>query len=493
MKKAGLILIIGLALLVRFYRINAPLADWHSWRQADTAAVSRNFIKKGFDWLHPRFDDLSNMASGLENPEGYRFVEFPIYNTFHALLAKYLPFFDLVVWGRLLSIFSSIGSLVFLYLIVRHFLGDKVALLSAFFFAVLPFNVYYSRVILPEPMMLFTSLGMVWLFISWIEREKSPSASLGVKGEKSDKGRKRGVLVMATLFATASWLIKPFTLVLLLPVVYLAWKSWRLTNPKRWALLFFCFLVSLLPFIAWRWWMTNYPEGIPFSPWLFNLSKIRLKGAFFWWLFAERIGKLILGSWGLILFGLGLIIKPQPKEGWFFYSWLVAMLAYFVIVAGGNVQHDYYQVLTVPIICVFLAKGAWFLLAFPKKHFSLITNYLLLITSVLFMLAFSWYQVRDYFNINNLAIVEAGQAADRLLPERAKVIAPYGGDTAFLFHTNRQGWSIGVQIEEFIRQGATHYVNVNFDPEVEWLMAAYCPLEKTDQYVIIELNKNCKS
>lgn len=108
------------------------------------------------------------------------------------------------------------------------------------------------------------------------------------------------------------------------------------------------------------------------------------------------------------------------------------------------------------------------------------------------MLAFSWYQVRDYFNINNLAIVEAGQAADRLLPKEAKVIAPYGGDTAFLFQTNRQGWSIGIQIEEFIKQGATHYVNINFDPEVDWLMAAYCPLKKTDQYVIIELNKNCK-
>ena len=32
-----LIAVIILTALVRLYRINTPLADWHSWRQADTA------------------------------------------------------------------------------------------------------------------------------------------------------------------------------------------------------------------------------------------------------------------------------------------------------------------------------------------------------------------------------------------------------------------------------------------------------------------------
>ena len=72
-----LFIILG-AFIVRLYRFNGPVADWHSWRQADTSAVSRNFAKYGFDLLHPKFEDISNVASGLDNPKGYRFVEFPI-------------------------------------------------------------------------------------------------------------------------------------------------------------------------------------------------------------------------------------------------------------------------------------------------------------------------------------------------------------------------------------------------------------------------------
>ena len=73
-------LILIIALLFRLYKINIPLADFHSWRQVDTAAVSRNFVKNGIDLFHPVYDDLSNVQSGIDNPLGYRMVEFPIYN-----------------------------------------------------------------------------------------------------------------------------------------------------------------------------------------------------------------------------------------------------------------------------------------------------------------------------------------------------------------------------------------------------------------------------
>jgi len=467
MKKIILVLIIILAFGLRLYRLNNPVADWHSWRQADTSAVSRNFIKKGFDLLHPRFDDLSNVASGLENPEGYRFVEFPFYNLFQAGFYKIFPFLNLEIWGRLISIFFSLISLVFLYLIVKKHLSEKEALWAAFFFAVLPFNVYYSRVILPEPMMVATSLGMIYFF---------------------DKER----FFLALVFAAISFLLKPYTLVFLLPVSFLAWQKWHF-NWRKWFSLSLYILISLLPFLSWRWWMNHFPEGIPVYDWLFNEAGIRLKGAFFWWLFAERIGRLILGGWGLILLGLGLIVKANKKEGLFFFSWLAAIFAYFLIIAGGNVKHDYYQIMAIPIICVFLAKGAHFLTTVSREYFSRITSYVLLITSILFMLAFSWYQVRDFFNINNPVIVKAGQAADDLLPKNAKVIAPYGGDTAFLYQTNRQGWPIGIVIEDLIEKGAEYYVNVNFGPETQWVMGTWCLLQKTDDWIIVDLTKKCPS
>ena len=362
MKKIPLTIILFLALVLRLYRVNFPLLDWHSWRQADTASVSRNFVKFGVDLLHPRFDDLSNIASGLDNPEGHRFVEFPIYNWLNALLAGNFPRVEMVVWGRLLSIIFSLGSLYFLYLIVKRFSGEKAALLTAFFYAVLPFNVYYGRTVLPEPMMVFSGLGMIWFFSQYLEE----------KTIEESKIHHLLLLALALTMASVSFLLKPYAMVLLVPVAYLAWRKWQ-SDWRRYFPLGVGIILSVLPFLLWRRWMSQYPEGIPVYDWLFNEGGIRFKGAWFYWLFAERLGKLILGYWGLIFFGLGLMTKTEKKESWFFYSWLLAILIYLAVIAGGNVKHDYYQYMTIPIVCVFLAKGAAYFLSPPRGLSKLFT------------------------------------------------------------------------------------------------------------------------
>jgi len=174
-EKLWLALIFVLALLLRLYKIDNPIADWHSWRQADTAAVSRNFLKYGFNPLYPRFDDLSCTASMRENPQGWRFVEFPIFNLIHAGLFKVFNYFNLEIWGRLTAVISSLFSLLFLYLLSKKFFGKKTAFLTAFFFATLPFNVYYSRTILPEPLMVAFSLGALYFFVEFVKIKKPPT------------------------------------------------------------------------------------------------------------------------------------------------------------------------------------------------------------------------------------------------------------------------------------------------------------------------------
>lgn len=470
-----LTLIIILAFSVRLYRIDNPVADWHSWRQADTSAVSRNFVKFGFDFLHPRFDDLSNIPSGKDNPLGYRFVEFPIYNAISAVFTKTFGIFPLEIWERLISILASLGSLFFLYLLVKKYLGRKVGILTAFFFAVLPFNVYFNRAILPEPAMIFTSLGMIYFFDRWSD----------------DKRRvfKAAYYLLSIIFAAASFLIKPYGLFLLLPMAYLVGRKWGSRLFLQPTLYLFLFL-AVAPLWWWRNWILQYPEGIPASNWLFNADNIRFKGAFFYWIFADRIGRLILGYFGVVFLIIGLAVRRNQKEGYLFDFWLVSILAYFTVLAGGNVRHDYYQVIAVPILCVFLGKGVNFFLDPPKEYFRRTASFLLIGVCLTFMLFFSWYHVRDFFNVNHREIVEAGKAVDRLVPQNAKVIAPYGGDTAFLYQTNRQGWPVGFEIEDKIKKGANYYVNTNVsDAETDYVSKKYHLLLKTDRYVIVELKK----
>lgn len=51
-----LVLILAAGLGLRLIQIDGPPIDQQAWRQADTAAMARNFLEEGLDLLHPRVD-----------------------------------------------------------------------------------------------------------------------------------------------------------------------------------------------------------------------------------------------------------------------------------------------------------------------------------------------------------------------------------------------------------------------------------------------------
>ncbi len=476
---AFLLLILVLAFILRTYRITAPLADWHSWRQADTAAVARNFVNQEIDLLKPKYDDLSTIASGQENPQGYRMVEFPIFAFLHSLFFKLFSFVSFETGGRLLSIFFSLGTIIFLFLIVGEIAGLPLALITAFFYAVLPYNIYYNRVILPEPMMIATSLGSVYFFI---------------KGTNSIFNFQFSIFnfFLSSIFFIIALLLKPFALFLILPpVLYIFIKKFFQSKKKLYLFigLFIYLFIGLLPFAVWRLWIQQFPEGIPANMWLLNGDEIRFKGAWFYWLFAERLAKLILGYWGVIFLAFGLLRKASQKSSYLFHFWFLSCLAYLAVVATGNVRHDYYQILIIPVVCIFLARGVLFLLKEARKIFSSLGCWLLAAGCFLFMESFGWYQVRDFFNINHPEIVAAGQQVKKLSQEEDKVIAPYGGDTAFLYQTERKGWPIGGNIEDRIKKGASFYVTVKKDQELKDLKKQCLLLEEQESFAIVDLRR----
>lgn len=470
--------VVTVGFVLRLYRLNAPLADWHSWRQVDTAGVTRRYVQEGIDILRPRYMDISSIPSGKDNPEGWRMVEFPLINATTAgmtlVAAKLGIGWDLVVWERLTSIFFSLGSIGIMYFLGMKFLPRRVALIAAALVALLPFSIYYSRVVLPEPKLMFFSLAAMYGFVSFLKTGSIPAWLVAV-----------GAGAIATL-------LKPFWLIIFGPAMFTAFWQFRTKEALtiRWGFsAVSAAVVMLLPFVLWRVWITEFPEGIPASDWLFNAGGIRFRPAWFRWLFADRIGRLMLGYWGLIPFGVGLVLRPENREGWFLRAWLLGAIAYLAVVASGNVTHDYYQAVLVPIIAIYCAKGLDFLWGAPGAYFSSLVSRVLAVVSITFALSFSWYFVRDYFNINRPEIVEAGQAADSLLPKEARVIAPYGGDTAFLYQTNRLGWPVGGVIEDKVSKGASHYVSVGFDEETKELMDKCQVVLKTDKYVIVDVRQ----
>ena len=117
--------IVILGLFVRLYRIDNPIADWHSWRQADTAAVTRNFVRSGINMLYPTYDDVSSIQTGIDNPTGIRMVEFPAYNAIHAVLFKNFEVFTIEKWGRLITVFISLITAIFCFFWERNTIHQK--------------------------------------------------------------------------------------------------------------------------------------------------------------------------------------------------------------------------------------------------------------------------------------------------------------------------------------------------------------------------------
>lgn len=481
--------VIILAGLVRMYRINYPLGDWHSWRQADTASVTREYVKHGIDLLHPTYHDLSTIPNNLDNSaHGYRMVEFPFINASIALLLKTFPSLPLVATSRFVSNLFSLGTLISMYLLMKKIAGRKVALTAACIFAVLPYSIYYSRVILPEPYMLFFSTFSLFAFSRWTEKQHFVW------------------MIASSISLALALLLKPFD-AFLAPVYagLIVFEVSTHKNKLKSINLFTFFqlglyaVIAFLPLFLWRTWIAQYPEGIPASAWLFNSNGIRFRPAWFRWLGYERLTKLFLGYFGILFLPASFLPTTLKKvnvssvfspQFFVLTTWWLGIFLYFSIIATGNVQHDYYQVLMTPIVCITVAIGIWKLIGYLDQVLhNTLTSYVVSGVLVVLMLYFSWQQVKGYFNVNHFDYVEAGKAVDALTPPDAKVIAPALGDTQFLFQTNRTGWPIGVDIEDKIAKGATIYVSTNDDDERRYLESRYTVIEKTPIYEIIDLTK----
>lgn len=467
-----LFLIIILGSVLRTYRLSEALGDWHSWRQADTASVAREYLKSNkIDLLHPRFHDLSSVPSGLDNPEGWRMVEFPLRDGLHALLAQSFPEISFLVWGRLLSIIFSAVTMMLLYFIVQPISGKLAGLCSALIYAILPFSIYYGRVILPEPLLAMLSLLSLYLGLQFLKTARW-TTWFGF-----------------TIALALALLLKPTALTILIPL-YLYWLLVAPHKIRNFFSLFFASVLALLPYILWRQYIAQYAAGIPASSWLFNSNGIRFRGAWFRWLFGERIAKMILGYWGLMLAGWSLIHLPENRQSFAIYGGLtLGSLLYLTIIATGNVQHDYYQIQILPTLAILTGVGFAQLVHQGRSLLAKLYRLSLATAILALACALSWYEIRGFFWVNNRAMVAAGQRLDSLAPAEAIVIAPYQGDTAFLYQTNRRGYPIGGDIDRKIAAGATYYVTTTRDQEFQELKSKYTLVEETDQFAIIKLAK----
>lgn len=465
----ALLSILVVAILVRSYKITNPVLDWHAFRQADTASVTREYVKHGINVLYPKYQDLSNIQSGKDNLDGYRMVEFPFLNAGAAELLRAFPRLPADATQRGISVLFSIGTLVSLFLLVKKISGSTVGYLTLIIGALLPYNIYYSRVIMPEPAFIFFTVFALLGFYLWLEQKA---------------WWWYGLSLLSLVFAL---LLKPFVIFLAPVFLAIVWVKKGKKSFKTYGLIPYAIL-AIIPFLLWRKWITQFPSGIPASDWLFNGDGIRFRPAWFRWLFFERLIKLMLGYLGSIFFAANLFKLPR-KELIIYGSWWLGSLVYLSVIATGNVRHDYYQVLLIPIVIITFARGIAIFVELLQRKLSPLVVYSITLLLVVGGLGLSWWQIKEYYHTNHTEYIVAGKAVDQLTPADAKVIAPAFGDTQFLYQTNRTGWPIGFEVEKKKALGAEYYITTSYDDEARELESKYFTLEKTPDFLLLDLTR----
>ncbi|PZO61372.1 MAG: hypothetical protein DCF15_00280, partial [Phormidesmis priestleyi] len=105
-----LLFLLVLALIPRLYNLNSPVIGVHSWRQADTAAIARNFYEALL--IHP--GQLWRFAYPQVDWGGgsYAETEFPLYPALVSLIYRVLGPHE--IYARGLSVIFSLIGLYFL-------------------------------------------------------------------------------------------------------------------------------------------------------------------------------------------------------------------------------------------------------------------------------------------------------------------------------------------------------------------------------------------
>jgi 4-amino-4-deoxy-L-arabinose transferase-like glycosyltransferase len=485
MKKYYIFFIIVIAFAARLYHTNFPVSGWHSWRQADTAAIAKNFYENGFQIFFPQIDWRGDTPGYVES-------EFHIYPFAVSILYSIFGFNDL--WGRFLSIIFSFFTVYGIYILTKKIISEKTALWASFIYAIIPLNVFYGRAFMPESLLLMCSIYGIYFFYRWTENET-------VK-----------YLIYSYFFITLAVLVKIPTLYLGLPLLYLSYRKFSKSFLMKWQLWLYAFTL-FLPVALWYYHSHNLflQTGLTFNIWGLGTDKwgnidLLFSPKFYNDVFFKSIAERHLTYAFFIPFIIGLFIKRESKHERLFDFWIISVLVYILIVAKGNQVHEYYNLPFVLPAVVFVAKAfTKYFDIYKLKSFKSKSKVAWLFLLFLFLgLILSYLRYNRFMNSENYdsSIFRLAKSVNELTNGNDLVITVDNGNPIVLYRCNRKGWNCytdnvdSVFIKQRIDLGAKYLIGENsyFNNEetankLKYLLENYKTLKREKDYFILDLKE----
>ena len=397
---------------LRLIEIRQPFVDHWSWRQADVAMIAENFYRNGFNILYPQI----NWAG---SSPGYVGTEFQVV-AFIASLFYLL--FGVHEWiGRSVSVFFFAVSVPFFYLLVRKVSNERSALFAVGIYTLAPLSIFSGRSFMPDMASLSLSIIALYLFAESLGRE-----------------RNLWLLIVAAMATSLAILVKLPAIIIGLPLVYMAWKKWRvqlLVIPQLWiftalSLIFPSVWYSHAYFIS----VSDFPHQM-FGSEGITIGNLSLYGKILRLAATSSLTPLLF-----VMLVVGIFLPPPRKFGRVFHWWLFGILLFAFMAAWGH-RHPWYLLPLVPVAAAFAGFVCDFvLLRLLQPHGSKLVLVSACLTFFLALAFLSYVYIHPLYQSWGIPSLNAGIEIDRLAPPNSLVISADDGNPTTIYYSKRKGW-----------------------------------------------------
>jgi 4-amino-4-deoxy-L-arabinose transferase-like glycosyltransferase len=459
-------ILVGIVLLIAVFRlatISVPSLEWTSWKEIDYLTISRNFWQNGFNILQPE-------VTWPAEPPRVTEMELPLVPYTSALL--YQLFGYNAFTARAITLFASLLMIVYVFKLARREFNPFIGLLSALAAGVLPLYHPFSRLLFTEPTMIAMSVVSIYYMAEWAD----------------NPNRRNWILTILSLSLTFS--LKLETLYLLLPLTWIVFRKHQFKLGQYWKFALLIAASLILPVIWYAY--AYYLESI--GAHLFGIFKGHDKSQFttllldFRW-YRTMAGRVINGItggfYGFGLFGLGFLFLLLNRKGSLVFAYFLAVIAYFGLIAEGQIDAPYRQMPIIPVMSIFVAFGAQTLMTVLLAAYDQLkglaatgktVSRLTLATSFLLLILIPFQRIDEVLTADTPGHPDRWDLAQQIkqtvgpdsklavVGEYSKHVGGYDLSPVLFYYSDLQGWSLTPEkwtadyIEALRAKGATHLV-----------------------------------
>ena len=401
--------------------INIPLLETVATRQCETAMIARNFYYNGINLLFPQFDHFGNFSGTLVMEIGLlpalTAIGYFITGGVHEWIA------------RLISIIFSIGTVIFLYFLVKNIFNKKTALWACFCFYLSPLSIIYTRTFQPDSAMLFFTISGFYFFYKYFNSHKLLHIIPGI------------------LFIIISIALKITSIYILLPICYLFWqenKSFKFLYSYKFCIIM---LSTILPSAGWYVIASHISALIPndqvIGVWSFsNWFKIKTLLSYeYLHNFIEITAGKTLTPIGLFFFAKSLYKNFNQKNA-LLYFWLSGVLIYMFLFCENTLSHKYYYLPLLIIGSIFIG------VELGKENFGFknpIKKSMKIILAILVFISIIT-QIKSAYTLDEKYkyTVEAGKKLQKISTDKNDLVLA----TRRIYYCNRKGWRFNFDADD---------------------------------------------